>query len=149
MPRLDRLDYAVLGLFVFLVLLNAGDVVSTYIALTGGGPFHEANPIAAWLFQRFGILPAAIVGKTLVLIVIGASIWWIVRKFPRQDTLWDERYIIVLLALNGTLFVVVSHNFSLLGYLNRPEGFLDDIYDLLTGSDEAAESPMEEAEEGA
>lgn len=73
-----------LGLFV---VLNIGDLVSTYVALGIG--MREGNPLMSSLLQHYGFA-SLIVYKLAVVIVVGGGALLLRRVHPRlaQVTLW-------------------------------------------------------------
>ena len=73
-----------LGLFV---LLNIGDLVSTYVALGIG--MREGNPLMSTLLAHYGFA-ALIVYKTAVVTVVGGGVLLLQHFHPRlaHVTLW-------------------------------------------------------------
>ena len=65
-----------LGLFA---LLNAGDLISTYVGLHGG--LHEGNPLMDGLLMHFGF-SALIVYKVLVVVAVSLGVMML-RRFHR------------------------------------------------------------------
>lgn len=54
-------------LLILLAVLQIGDVLTTLRFLKAGIP--EANPVARWLFEAVGVVPAILVLKILFLTV--------------------------------------------------------------------------------
>jgi hypothetical protein len=73
-----------LGLFV---LLNVGDLVSTYVALGIG--MREGNPLMSALLQHYGFA-SLIVYKVAVVAVVGGGVLLLRRFHPRlaHVTIW-------------------------------------------------------------
>jgi hypothetical protein len=73
-----------LGLFV---LLNIGDLVSTYVALGIG--MREGNPLMSSLLQHYGFA-SLIVYKVAVVVVVGGGVLLLQRFQPRlaHVTIW-------------------------------------------------------------
>jgi hypothetical protein len=73
-----------LGVFV---LLNIGDLASTYLALRIG--MHEGNPLMSGLLHHFGF-SALIVYKVAVIVVVAGGVLLLRRYNPRlaQITVW-------------------------------------------------------------
>jgi hypothetical protein len=57
------INYILFGIFA---ALQIADLYSTVTALNTGKAY-EANPIMAWFFKRFGVLPSLIVLKATVI----------------------------------------------------------------------------------
>jgi len=66
-----------IGLFV---VLNIGDLVSTYVALGGG--FREGNPLMRALLARYGFA-ALILYKVGVIATVGVGVLLLRRSHPR------------------------------------------------------------------
>lgn len=91
-----------LGLFV---VLNIGDLVSTYVAL--GLNMREGNPLMSTLLQQFGF-KALIAYKLAVVLTVGLGVLLLRRYHPRlaQITL----YVCNALVLVAVLLNVVQLN---------------------------------------
>ena len=88
-----------LGLFIF-VLLNIGDLVSTYVALGVG--MREGNPLMSALLARFGF--GALIGyKAAVVLVVELGVLLLRHVHPRLAQL-------TLLVCNCLVFVAVFLN---------------------------------------
>lgn len=55
-------------LLVFFVLLQFGDIYTTYRILKSGG--RELNPVMARLFDSIGLVPALIIVKTAAIVAV-------------------------------------------------------------------------------
>lgn len=57
---------------IYLVILFAGlniaDAVTTYIGLRNSN-VREGNPLAVWLFAKFGLIPMLVITKGVVLLL--------------------------------------------------------------------------------
>ena len=73
-----------LGLFV---LLNVGDLISTYVALGIG--MREGNPLMSALLRQYGFA-SLIVYKLAVVVVVGGGVLLLRRFHPRlaHVTIW-------------------------------------------------------------
>ena len=73
------------GLLALSILLQAGDVATTYKVLSQRG--YEKAPVAKWFIQTLGILPGLIVLKLIVTIPIvtvtfmGLMPWWVLLAY--------------------------------------------------------------------
>jgi hypothetical protein len=86
-----------LGLFV---LLNVGDLVSTYLALGMG--MREGNPLMSALLQQYGFA-ALILYKIAVVAVVGIGVWLLRRYHPRLAQ-------VTLFVCNALVFLAVFLN---------------------------------------
>lgn len=55
-------------IFMALMLLQAADIYTTTRIIGTGG--REINPAMAWLMRELGVMPALVVSKCLMLIVV-------------------------------------------------------------------------------
>lgn len=60
-------DEVFLVLSILLVILNIGDIWSTYLLLNSGG--FEMNPLAAWIFANFGFFVGGIIWKVAGVVI--------------------------------------------------------------------------------
>ena len=86
-----------IGLFV---VLNIGDLVSTYVALGGG--FREGNPLMRALLARYGFA-ALILYKVGVIATVGVGVLLLRRSHPRLAQ-------VTLAVCNLLVLAVVSLN---------------------------------------
>lgn len=86
-----------LGLFV---LLNIGDLVSTYVALGIG--MREGNPLMSSLLQHYGFA-SLIVYKVAVVVVVGGGVLLLRRYHPRLAQ-------VTLYVCNALVFLAVFLN---------------------------------------
>ena len=72
-----------IALFVLFVVLSAADGYTTWKALQRNGT-KEANPVMAWLFDRFGVVPSLVVVKgaaiIVVLVTMGPYSMWVLPE---------------------------------------------------------------------
>ncbi|MBI2064552.1 MAG: hypothetical protein HYT62_00680 [Candidatus Yanofskybacteria bacterium] len=98
------------SVFIVLVLLQVGDASLTYILATKTPPGidMEANPLARYIFETFGLLCGMIVGKS---IAIAAGFFIYTRTA-------DKIRVVRLVAKSGLVFLVLvyihvsSHNWN-------------------------------------
>ena len=88
-------------LLIFFALLQLGDIYTTYRILKNGG--RELNPVMAELFKLFDVLPALLVVKMLVIVLV----WWA-----------DIFYLTMGSCV--AYVAVVSNNFRVLNALQKP-----------------------------
>lgn len=93
------------GLAVFTLMLTALDHWSTYLCLRApveGWLVTEANPLAAWVFERVGLIP----GLAIDSLITFATVAFLLRTslFPRVAKFT------CLLMLIGTTAYAVSNN---------------------------------------
>jgi hypothetical protein len=62
-------------LFAIFIALQIGDAWTT-INVTKSGKGHEGNPIMAWVFSKIGLIAGFIVTKTVMLVVLGFSLYF-------------------------------------------------------------------------
>lgn len=86
-----------IGLFV---LLNIGDLVSTYLALGIG--MREGNPLMSSLLQHYGFA-ALILYKVVVVVIVGGGVLLLRRYHPRLAQ-------ITLYVCNALVFLAVFLN---------------------------------------
>lgn len=96
-----RRAFPVLALWIALfALLNAGDLISTYVALGIG--MREGNPLMSALLARYGF-EALIVYKLLVIAVVGCGVLLLRRFHARLAN-------ITILICNALVFLAVFLN---------------------------------------
>ncbi len=95
-----RISPALIAWLVVFVLLNIGDLVSTYLALDIG--FHEGNPLMSALLVRYGF-SALIVYKLGVVLVVGLGVTLLRRFHPRLA-------LVTLIVCNVLVFAAVALN---------------------------------------
>jgi hypothetical protein len=95
-----RFSPALIAWLVVFVLLNVGDLVSTYLALAIG--FHEGNPLMSVLLVRYGF-SALIVYKLGVVLVVGLGVALLRRFHPRLA-------LVTLIVCNVLVFAAVALN---------------------------------------
>jgi hypothetical protein len=89
----------VIWLVVFVVL-NVGDLISTYLALDIG--FHEGNPLMSTLLAHYGFL-ALIVYKVGVVLVVGLGVALLRHFHPKLA-------LVTLIVCNVLVFAAVFLN---------------------------------------
>ena len=103
----------VVGFVVFLIL-NILDALSTFVGVFYYR-FVELNPIGAYVIARIGVLDAMILLKSIILGIIGVTVYAVFRETP-DDFFDDDIMFGGLLFLNVLGFFVLSNNFGLLGW---------------------------------
>jgi hypothetical protein len=98
--QVRRTSPALLIWLVVFVVLNIGDLISTYLALDIG--FREGNPLMSALLTRYGFL-ALIVYKVGVVLVVGIGVALLRRFHPRLA-------LITLIVCNILVLAAVSLN---------------------------------------
>jgi uncharacterized membrane protein len=112
-------DYAIheivlVALFFAFLVLNILDVFSTLVGIALHG-FVELNPFGAYLIEKMGLLPAMITLKTIYLLLIGASIFLVLRE--TTSSFLDDNILVGGMALINLLgLLVLSNNFGILGW---------------------------------
>ncbi len=109
-PRATARRHAGLGLLpVWLglfALLNAGDLITTFIGLRGG--LHEGNPLMGGLLAHFGF-GALIAYKALVVVAVALGIV-LLRRYHRgiaNTTIWVcNALVLVVVILNALQYAV-------------------------------------------
>lgn len=93
------------------VLLSIGDFVLSYLLFSGGtlngNAAYEANPIAAWCLNHYGLIKGLLAYKVGMVIVVCLVVQLISFKQPRLGRL------LLWLGIAATLWVVV-HSLKLL-----------------------------------
>lgn len=89
-------------LVAVFALLNAGDLISTYIGLAGG--MREANPLMSWLFTQFGF-GALILYKLVVIAAVGAGILFLCAFQRRMAyiTIWICNLLVLGVVISNLL----------------------------------------------
>jgi hypothetical protein len=116
-PRSERRELqiglsVVLGIFIALQLF---DLLTTAFALTQPG-FNEANPLLAWLIQKYGLAFTLIGVKAAEIGVVSFITWAVIVLTPYSLT-DDEAALGVLIFVNGLSILVLSNNFALIADL--------------------------------
>jgi Domain of unknown function (DUF5658) len=94
------------SMFLLLAVLNILDAISTRKVVNIGSNNNERNPLARFLFNKIGALPAMIILKGIAL-VITAYIAINYREFEPDI----HTYIIII---NAFYLWIVIHNFQVL-----------------------------------
>ncbi|MDR0458648.1 MAG: DUF5658 family protein [Burkholderiaceae bacterium] len=68
------------GGFALLGLLQAGDVISTWLVMSAGG--RELNRPMAALMAKIGVLPASILVKVVTFGVLALAVFWFLPGHP-------------------------------------------------------------------
>ena len=63
-------------LLAAIAILQGLDIETTYRALTKGQGNYEANKLMAWLMGKLGMLPALLLTKAIMLIMLTGAILW-------------------------------------------------------------------------
>ena len=100
-------------LFIVFFAINLLDYVSTVVGLARG--LVELNWLAVILMQRIGEVLALLIIKVAFTALIGFTIWAVLKKTP-FSFLDDDMLIIGLLLLNVFGALVLSNNFSYIGW---------------------------------
>jgi hypothetical protein len=79
-------------LILVITFLQIADVYTTYVINSRPGGV-EKNPVLAWLFKRFGLLPSLVVVKTALVL---ALLWTAPWQYPLLLTLLTAWYIWVI-----------------------------------------------------
>lgn len=69
-------------LFIILVLLNIFDVISTHIIISNGG--YEVNSIMRQFMEIFGVVPAMIIWKGIVLTALFILIFFLKSQSEKR-----------------------------------------------------------------
>lgn len=97
--------------FLLLIILNLLDAVSTWKVVKLGSNKNERNPLARWLFNLIGPIPAMIILKGLAIVIV-IYITFNYKKFqPDLDT-----FIIII---NAIYLWIVIHNFQVLKKMKK------------------------------
>ena len=100
-------------LFIVFFAINLLDYVSTIVALAHGAV--EMNWFAVALMKYIGEFAAFVAIKVFFTALIGITIWIVIRRTP-FTFLDDDVMIAGLFLLNLVGFLVLSNNFSVLGW---------------------------------
>ncbi|HOZ00442.1 MAG TPA: DUF5658 family protein [Candidatus Syntrophosphaera sp.] len=92
-------------LFAAFVLLNVLDGHSTWMVLRPDHYRRERNPVARWIFRKFGLPRGIVIFKFVLLLVLGA----LFAFYAASDTFTLN---IVLLVADIVFLVVVLHNYK-------------------------------------
>lgn len=96
-----------LVLLIIFVLLNVGDCLSTYFALTKYG-LREGNPIFSKIFKKKGLFFGLIV-KMIVVIALSLFFWNIYNGFNLLFNV--QNFVLTILTIaNLIMFGVVTNN---------------------------------------
>jgi uncharacterized membrane protein len=107
-------EILLIALFFIFLILNILDVFSTVVGIAVHG-FVELNPFGAYLILKMGLIPAMLVLKTIYLVLIGGSIYLVLRETP--GSFLDDNILVGGMALINILgLFVLSNNFGLLGW---------------------------------
>ncbi len=106
---------ALLGLFFIFFGVNILDFAST---IYGVFWMHlvETNRFVNDLAKAIGFIPALVLGKILMIGMIGFTTWAVVTKTP-YSYVDDDVMLVGLLLLNVIGFFVLQNNFGLVGWL--------------------------------
>ncbi|MCD4651122.1 MAG: DUF5658 family protein [Candidatus Cloacimonetes bacterium] len=98
-------------LLILLCLLNGLDAHSTWLVVSRSSIQAEKNPLARWMFRRFGFLPGILILKGFVGIVL------LLMYFPLKLA---TREIIMVLSIGcGIYSVVVLNNYRIYRKISR------------------------------
>lgn len=92
-------------LFTAFVLLNVLDGHSTWMVLRPDHYRRERNPVARWIFRKFGLPRGIVIFKFVLLLVLSA----LFAFYAASDTFTLN---IVLLVADIVFLVVVLHNYK-------------------------------------
>ncbi len=92
-------------LFAAFVLLNVLDGHSTWMVLRPDHYRRERNPVARWIFRKFGLPRGIVIFKFVLLLVLSA----LFAFYAASDTFTLN---IVLLVADIVFLVVVLHNYK-------------------------------------
>ncbi len=107
-------EIILIALFFIFLILNILDVFSTVVGIAVHG-FIELNPFGAYLIAKIGLIPAMLVLKTIYLVLIGGSIYLVLRETP--GSFLDDNILVGGMTLINILgLFVLSNNFGLLGW---------------------------------
>jgi hypothetical protein len=73
-----------LALLIYAILLQVVDCYTTYVGLTRHSNVSEGNKVAAWLFDKIGMLPTMIgvkgilIASMIYVAVTAPYLWWII-----------------------------------------------------------------------
>lgn len=93
---------------ILLMLLVIGDNVSTYLCLTTSSDVYhtwEANPISAWMFQAFGMIPAMLLQTVIKL----AALVWVYSLIGDSRSNLRVTWVTVMLLIVVTGYVNLNN----------------------------------------
>jgi hypothetical protein len=93
-------------LLIIFVMLQVADIYTTHRILSQGG--RELNPVMAWLFERFGHLPALVVVKCIIVGLVARYMVGVTAAVFGYNVAGDT----VLAAFCILYIFVVAHNFN-------------------------------------
>jgi hypothetical protein len=93
-------------LLILFALLQVADIYTTHRILSQGG--RELNPVMAWLFEKFGHLPALVVVKGIVVRLVARYMVGVTAVAFGYNIAGDT----VLAAFCIIYILIVFHNFN-------------------------------------
>ncbi|MDP8219705.1 MAG: DUF5658 family protein [Candidatus Stygibacter frigidus] len=107
------------SLFLLLVLLNVLDGISTWKVVKRGSNKNEKNPLARFLLNLMGPIPAMIILKGIAIIII------LYISINYQD--FEPEVHTLMIILNAIYLYIVLHNYKVLRIMKSRRTFSQKI----------------------
>ena len=107
------------SLFLLLVLLNVLDGISTWKVVKRGSNKNEKNPLARFLFNLMGPIPAMIILKGIAIMII------LYISINYQD--FEPEVHTLIIILNAIYLYIVLHNYKVLRIMKSRRTFSQKI----------------------
>lgn len=90
------------------LVLAIADAVTTYLGITSGIA-EEANPVAAWCFDKIGLIPGLILTSAMFVIAVTAATRLMVKHLGKSNVMAGLASVALIIILAGKALAVINN----------------------------------------